>query len=126
MQGRTMEVKVPLSLDEVWALARMIPVGQINTVVIESGDKSVPPPAEWRLLDWGGGFTRRSIDWTEAMLYEAFQVGTIRIMKVITRRGVYMVDRVNRYIFVNDTEPYITPQHLIEMGIVAGRYEWVF
>jgi hypothetical protein len=122
-----MEVKIPLSLDEVWALIRLIPVGKINTVVVETDETLVgTPPGEWRLLDWGRGFTRRSIDWTEEMLHEAFRLGTMRLIKIITRRGVYMLDRVNRYIFINDTAPYITPQHLMEMGIVAGRYEWVF
>lgn len=121
-----MEVKISLSLDEVWSLIRLIPVGQINTIIVETEEKSAAPPAEWKLLDWGLGFTRRSIDWNEAMLHESFQVGTVRLIKIVTRRGVYMFDRVNRYIFVNDVEPYVTPQHLIEMGIVAGRYEWVF
>jgi hypothetical protein len=121
-----MEVKVPLSLDEVWTLIRLIPIGQINTIVVETEDKLMSAPAGWDLLDWAIGFTRRSIDWKEVMLYEAFQVGTVRLIKIITRRGVYLVDRLNRYVFVNDSEPYVTPQHLIELGIMAGRYEWVF
>lgn len=122
----TMEVKVPLSLDEVWALVRLIPVGQINTVVVETDDVMAAAPAHWVLTDWRRGFMRRCIDWSEAMLYEAFQIGAMRLMKIITRRGIYTVDRVNRYIFVNDSEPYVTPKHLVDMGIVAGRYEWVF
>lgn len=122
----TMEVKIPLSLDEVWSLIRLIPLGQINTIVVETDVKSAVAPADWRLLDWGGGFTRRSIDWTEEMLHEAFQIESMRIVKLITRRGVYLIDRANRYIFVNDSEPYVTPQHLVDLGIVTGRYEWVF
>jgi hypothetical protein len=121
-----MEVKLPLSLDEVWALVRLIPVGQINTVVVENEEIVATALPNWQLLDWGRGFSRRSIDWTEDMLYETFRLGSMRLIKIITRRGVYMIDRGNRYIFVNDKEPYITPQHLMEMGITAGRYEWVF
>lgn len=123
-----MEVKIALSLDEVWALIRLVPVGQINTVVVECDDVIAPAavPPNWKLSDWGRGCTRRSIDWTEAMLYEIFQVESLRIVKLVTRRGVYMVDRAHRYVFVNDSDPYVTPQHLVEMGIVAGRYEWVF
>jgi hypothetical protein len=121
-----MEVKVPLSLDEVWTLMRLVPLAQINTVVVETEGTAPSVPSEWRSLDWGRGFTRRAIDWTEDMLREAFLVGTMRIMKVITRRGVYLIDRANRYIFVNDITPLIIPQNLNDLGIVAGRYEWVF
>ncbi len=121
-----MEVKIPLSLDEVWALMRLVPMGHINTVVVETDVVLATAPSHWTLTDWGRGIMRRSIDWTEAMLSEIFQMDSMRTVKIVTRRGVYLVDRVNRYIFVNDTEPYVTPQHLVEMGIVAGRYEWVF
>ena len=121
-----MEVKIPLSLDEVWVLVRLIPIGQINTVVVETEDIIITPPPHWKISDWSRGITRRSIDWSEEMLSEMFQAGSIRAVKVVTRRGVYLLDRINRYIFVNDVEPCVTPQHLIEMGIVAGRYEWVF
>ena len=121
-----MEVKIALSLDEVWALVRLIPLGQINTVVVESDVVMAAAPPHWTLSDWGRGITRRSIDWSEAMLYEMFQVASMRAVKIITRRGNYLIDRVNRYIFVNDSAPYVTPQHLMDMGMVAGRYEWVF
>jgi hypothetical protein len=121
-----MEVKIPLSLDEVWALVRLVPVGQINTVVVESDIALAAAPTHWMLTDWGRGIMRRSIDWTEAMLHEMFHVESMRAVKIITRRGNYLFDRADRYIFVNDTEPYVTPQHLVEMGIIAGRYEWVF
>lgn len=121
-----MEVKIALSLDEVWAMVHLIPIGQINTVIVETENTLTSPPPDWRLLDWGRGISRRSIDWNEHMLHEAFRLGTMTGIKIVTRRGVYLVDRVNRYVFVNDKEPYITPHHIMEMGIVAGRYEWVF
>jgi hypothetical protein len=121
-----MEVKIPLSLDEVLALVHLIPIGQINTVIVETENTLSEAPPQWRLLDWGRGISRRSIDWTEDMLREAFRLGTMIGIKIMTRRGAYLVDRANRYVFVNDSEPYITPHHIMEMGIVAGRYEWVF
>lgn len=121
-----MEVKIALSLDEVWALIRLVPVGQINTVIVECDGVLRAAPTHWTLTDWGRGCVRRSIDWTEAMLYEIFQLESLRIVKIITRRGAYTVDRAHRYVFVNDSDPYVTPQHLVEMGIAAGRYEWVF
>lgn len=120
-----MEVKIPLSLDEVWSLISLIPVGKINTVVVET-DCVTTAPLNWTLSDWGRGIIRRSIDWTEAMLYEAFQIESMHKIKVVTQRGVYIIDRVKRYIFINDSEPFVTPQHLVELGIFAGRYEWVF
>lgn len=121
-----MEVKIPMSLDEVWALVRRVPLGQINTIIVDTDNVISVAPPHWTLTDWRCGIIRRSIDWSEAMLYEIFQMESIRTIKVVTRRGVYIFDRVNRYIFVNDSEPYVMPQHLMEMGIVAGRYEWVF